>query len=183
MAKRPLASTIPSKSLRINALQPLVIDHALVWAGFALVALGLAAWPPATLLGWMALSLAFFAWMTEWNGIALPRPGRVPIRYCCCWESPLAFTVRHRNRVWLFTREDDAESGWSDAYTVRQKPNADPRWEHPLAPSWEIELAPGNDWSLHGRVPVASLRFEHHERISYIACASLDRALSLNPRA
>jgi hypothetical protein len=181
MTIESLGSHVPSKFFRINELGLWAADRALIWGGVGLVAFGLAAWQPALLLGWMSLALAFFAWVSEWNGIALPRPGLVPIRGCGCWESPLAFTVRHRNRVWLFTRDDDAASGWSEAYTVRHKPNG-ARWELPLAPSWEL-LAPGNDWSLHGHVPVASLRFEHHERISYVASGSLDRALVLSPRA
>jgi hypothetical protein len=138
------------------------------------------AWQPALLLGWMALTLAFFAWVTESDGIALPRPGRVPIRSYGCWETPLAFIVRHRDRIWLFTRDDDPADGWSDTYTVRERPgSAD------VDPWWEGTLAARNEWSLRGRAPAASLRSEHHERVRYVGRGSLERALrgSLNPRA
>ncbi len=126
-------------------------------------------------LGWLALGLAFFAWVAETNGIPLPRPGRSPIVTRGCWETPLAFTVRHRDSMLLFTREDDPDrGGWSDVYSVRQRPKgagADPRWELPLSPV--------SDWSLRGRTPVASLRFEHHERVSYVDRGSLERALAV----
>ena len=151
-------------------------DRGLVWGGLALVVLGLRVWPLGLQLGWMALALAFFAWVTEWNGIALPRPGRIPIRSYGCWDTPLAFTVRHRERVLLFTRDDDLANGWSDAYTMRERPDTD------VDPRWELPLAPGNEWSLLGRAPVASLRFEHHERVSYVQSDSLERACrSLGP--
>jgi hypothetical protein len=129
----------------------------------------------------MALALAFFAWVTEWNGIALPRPGRTPIRSYGCWETPLAFTVRRRDKVLLFIREDDTEKGgWSDTYTVRERQGG-----QDVDPRWELPLAPGNEWSAPlGRAPVASLRFEHHERVSYIQSDSLERACrSLGPPA
>jgi hypothetical protein len=77
-------------------------DRALVAGGLALLAVGTAAWPPALSLGWAALGLAFFAWVAEADGLALPRPGRVAIRTCGCWETPLAFTVRRGDRVLLF---------------------------------------------------------------------------------
>ena len=171
MTIESLGSYVPSKFFRINELGLWAADHALVWSGVGLVVFGLAAWPPALLLGWMALALAFFAWVTEWNGMALPRPGRLPIRSCGCGD-PVAFTVRHRDRVWLFSREDDAASGWSDTYTVRHRLNGTD-----VEPPWGLPLAPGNDWSLHGQAPVASLRFEHHERVSYVTRGSLERAL------
>jgi len=33
-------------------------------------------------------------------------------------------------------------------------------------------------WSLRGRVPVDDLRFEHHERSTYVTRGSLERSLS-----
>jgi hypothetical protein len=33
-------------------------------------------------------------------------------------------------------------------------------------------------WSLRGRVPVDDLRFEHHERVTYVTRGSLERSLS-----
>jgi hypothetical protein len=150
------------------------VDHALPLGGLALIVSGWPASPLELTLGWIALSLAFFAWVAEADGIPVPRPGRAPIQGCGCWETPLAFTVRHRDTVLLFTREDDPEhGGWSDVYAVHQRPKVagvDPRWELPLVP--------GNEWSLRGRAPLASLRFEHHERVSYVQRGSLERVLA-----
>jgi hypothetical protein len=170
MKARPAGNTVAFR-VRVGLW---AADNALVWGGLALVGLGLTAWPLGLQLGWMALALAFFAWVTEWNGIALPRPGRMPIRSYGCWETPLAFTVRHREKVLLFTRDDDTENGWSEAYTVRERPHgegADPRWELPLGPE--------GAWTLRGKTPVGSLRFEHHERVSYVQSDSVERALAL----
>ena len=130
-----------------------LLDLALPLGGLALIALGWMAWPPALSLGWLALGLAFFAWVAEADGLPLPRPGRAPILGCGCWETPLAFTVRHRGVVLLFTREDDPEhGGWSDVYAVRQRPDvagADARWEFPVA-ARERVVGPGSD---PGRLP------------------------------
>ncbi len=149
-------------------------DHALALGGLALVALGLTGLPFANPLGWAALGIAFFAWVAEADGIALPRPGRAAIRTCGCWETPLAFTVRHRDRVLLFTRDEDPDrGGWSDVYTVHERPGGarcDPRWELPVGD--------GSGWSVRGRAPVGALRFEHHERVSYVERGSLERALA-----
>jgi hypothetical protein len=148
-------------------------DHALPAAGAGLLLLGVTALPSALTPGWAALALAFFAWVAEADGLAVPRPGRVPIRTYGCWETPLAFTVRHRGRLLLFSREDDpAGGGWSSEYTVREGTagaGVDPRWEMP---------APGSGWAVRGRTPVAGLRFEHHERVSYVTRGSLARALA-----
>jgi hypothetical protein len=96
-------------------------DHGLAAGGLALLGVGATAWPLALPLGWTALGLAFFAWVAEADGIALPRPGRAAIRTCGCWETPLAFTVRHRGSVLLFVRDEDLDrGGWSDVYTVRE---------------------------------------------------------------
>lgn len=149
-------------------------DHALALGGLALVALGLAGSPLALSLGWAALGIAFFAFVAQADGLAVPRPGRAAIRTCGCWEIPLAFTVRHGGRVLLFTRDEDVDrGGWSDVYTVRERPAGagfDPRWELPLGP--------GNGWSLRGLAPVGALRFERHERVSYVERRSLGRALA-----
>lgn len=71
------------------------MDHALPAVGLGLLLLGVTALPPALTLGWAVLALAFFAWVAEADGLAVPRPGRAPIRTYGCWETPLAFTVRH----------------------------------------------------------------------------------------
>ncbi len=160
---------------RLEASALWLADHALAIAGLGLLLLGVTVLPSALPLGWAALVLAFFCWVAEADGVAVPRPGRAPIRTCGCWETPLAFTVRHRGAVWLFSREEDPlQGGWSDDYTVRQRPlhaGADPRWELPLLP--------GTGWSSRGQTPVAGLRFEHHERVSYVTRGSLERALAL----
>ena len=169
MKTRPLGIAILSEPSWLR-----VADHALPLGGLALIVLGAMGWPFAMPLGWMALGLSFFGWVAETNGIPLPRPGRSAIVTQGCWETPLAFTVRRRGTVLLFSREDDLEhGGWSDVYAVRQRPNVagvDPRWELPLSPD--------SEWSLRGRAPVASLRFEHHERVSYVQRGSLERALA-----
>jgi hypothetical protein len=149
-------------------------DHGLAVGGLALLVVGAAAWPLALPLGWAALGLAFFAWVAETDGVAVPRPGRVAIRACGCWETPLAFTVRRGERVLLFVREDDPERGdWSDVYTVRDRPNGTG-----FEPCFELPLGPRSEWSLRGRTPVATLRFEHHERVSYVTRRSLERSLA-----
>lgn len=149
-------------------------DHALALGGVALVALGATGFPAALALGWTALALAFFGWVAEAEGISVPRPGRVAIRPLGCWDTPLAFTVRRRRRVLLFTREENAEDGgWSDTYTVRQQEDGTA-----ASPCWELPLGRCSEWSLRGRAPVRALRFEHHERASYVERRSLERALA-----
>jgi len=149
-------------------------DHGLAAGGLALVLLGATAWPIALPLGWTALVLAFFAGVAEADGIALPRPGRAVIRPYGCWETPLAFAVRHGDAALLFTRDEEPDrGGWSDSYTVRQRPDgAD------VDPRWELPLAAGSEWSLRGRTLVATLCFEQHGRVSYVTRGSLERALS-----
>jgi hypothetical protein len=145
-------------------------------------------------LGWAALAIAFFAWVAATEGLALPRPGRVLIRVCGCGESPLAFTVRRKDKVLLFVQQDDPDGeGWSDVYAVLDRSNGpgfEPCFELPVyqfafaqpanRPSkYRFEyITPGGGWSLRGRVPVDDLRFEHHERVSYVTRGSLERSLS-----
>jgi hypothetical protein len=149
-------------------------NRALPWGGLVLVALGVTVWPVALSLGWAALVLAFFAWVAEWNGIALPRPGLAPIRTVGCWETPFAFIMRRRGAALLFTLDDDPVTGaWSDAYTVREQPDSEG-----LDPVWELPVGPHSGWSMRGRVPVDGLRFEHHERVCYVERGSLERALA-----
>jgi hypothetical protein len=149
-------------------------DHALSAGGLALLVLGTTAWPLALPLGCAALGLAVVASLAEADGIAVPRPGRVAIRTCGCWETPLAFTVRRGDRVLFFVREEDPErGGWSDVYTVRDRPNGTD-----FEPCFELPLGPRSEWSVRGRTPVATLRFEHHERVSYVTRRSLERSLA-----
>ncbi|HXK09723.1 MAG TPA: hypothetical protein VMT70_08780 [Vicinamibacteria bacterium] len=148
-------------------------DHVLPAAGLALLVLGVTAGPLVQALGWAALGLAFLLWVAEADGLALPRPGRVAIRTCGCWETPLAFTVRRRDRVLFFVREDDPEGGWSDTYAVREQPNGTA-----FEPCFELPLGPRSEWRLRGRTSAATLRFEHHRRVTYVTSRSLERSLA-----
>ena len=149
-----------------------LMNGALPLAGLVLLVIGAAGVPFALVLAWTALALAFIGWVAEADGLAVPRPGRVLIRSYGCWETPLAFGVRHRGRELLFSREEDEHGAWSSEYTVRERPSgsgADPRFELPVAPT--------GGWALRGRAPVVELQFEHHERVSYVTRRSLERAL------
>lgn len=150
-----------------------LLDGALPVLGLGLLLIGATGEPLALPLAWMALGLAFFCWVAEADGLAMPRPGRVPIRPYGCWETPLAFSVYHQGRELLFSREEDDHGAWSGGYTVRERPpvrGTDARFELPVAPT--------GGWALRGRTPVSELRFEHHERVSYVTRRSLERALA-----
>lgn len=149
-------------------------DHGLLAGGLVLAVLGATAWPLALPLACAALGLAFFAWVAETEGIALPRPGRAAIRTRGCWETPLDFTVRHGSTILLFTRDDAPDhGGWSDTYTVyERRDGAD------VDPVWELPFVSGSEWLPRGRTPAAGLRFEHHERVSYVTRESLRRSLA-----
>jgi hypothetical protein len=126
-------------------------------------------------LGWAALAIAFFAWVAEADGLlALPRLGRVAIRTGGL-DIPLAFSVRRGERVLLFVCEEDPERGvWSDVYTVLDRPKGTDGFE----PCYSLPPPSLGGWSLRGRVPVDDLRFEHHERSTYVTRGSLERSLS-----
>jgi hypothetical protein len=82
--------------------------------------------------------------------------------------------VRRGDRGLFFVREEDPERGdWSDVYAVRDRPNGTG-----FEPCFELPLGPRSEWSLRGRIPIAALRFEHHERVSYVTRGSLERALA-----
>jgi hypothetical protein len=160
---------------RLEAPVLWLADHMLAIVGLGLLLLGVTIQPSALPLAWGAIALAFFAWVAEADGLAVPRPGRTPIRTCGCWETPLAFTVRRGPSVLLFSREEDpVDGGWSNEYAIHERPDG-----RGTDPRWEIPVVPGGDWSLRGRAPVAALRFEHHERVSYVSRGSLERALAL----
>jgi hypothetical protein len=150
-------------------------DHGLALGGLALLAVGAATSWWAMSLGWAALVIAFFAWVAEVDGLlALPRLGRVAIRTggLCV---PLAFSVRRGERVLLFVCEEDSErGGWSDVYTVLDRPKATDDGE----PRYSLPPSNRSGWSLRGRVPVDDLRFERHERSTYVTRGSLERSLS-----
>ena len=126
-------------------------------------------------LGWAALAIAFFAWVAEADGLlALPRLGRVAIR-SGGFDIPLAFKVRRGERVLFFVCEEDPErGGWSDVYTVLDRPKGTDGFE----PCYNLPPTTRSGWSLRGRVPVNDLRFEHHERSTYVTRGSLERSLS-----
>ena len=151
-------------------------DHGLAMGGLALLAVGAATSWWAMSLGWAALAIAFFAWVAETDGLAVPRPGRVTIRPGGGLDIPLAFTIRRGERVLFFVCEEDPERGvWSDVYTVLDRPKGTLGFEpcYALPPA-----AIPSGWSLRGRVPVDDLRFEHHERSTYVTRGSLERALA-----
>ena len=150
-----------------------LVDGALPVAGLGLLLIGATGEPLAFPLAWTALGLACIGWVAEADGLALPRPGRVAIRTYGCWETPLAFSACHQGRELLFSREEDEHGAWSGEYAVRERPpvrGTDARFELPVAPT--------GGWSLRGRAPVAALRFEHHERVSYVTRRSLEQALA-----
>jgi hypothetical protein len=152
-------------------------DHGLALGGLALLAVGAATSWWAMSLGWAALAIAFFAWVAEADGLlALPRLGRVAIGGGG-FDIPLAFTVRRGERVLFFFCEEDLKrGGWSDVYTVLDRPKGTDGFEpycYALPPA-----ATPSGWSLRGRVPVDDLRFEHHERGVYVTRGSLERSLS-----
>jgi hypothetical protein len=96
------------------------------------------------------------------------------------WDThPVAFTVRRGDRVLFFVLEDPERGGWPPAwpppavYTVRDRPNGTA-----FDPCFELPLSPRSEWLLRGRTPVATLRFEHHERASYVTRESLERSLA-----
>jgi hypothetical protein len=151
-------------------------DHGLAVGGVALLVMGVAGSWWAFSVGWAAVAIAFFAWVAETDGIfALPRPGRVAIRTAGCFDIPLAFTIRRGGRVLFFVREDEpGQGGWSDVYTVRDRPKGTEGFE----PCYELPPAIRSGWSLRGRTPSVALRFEHHGRISYVTRGSLERSLA-----
>ncbi len=153
-------------------------DHGLAIGGLALLAVGAATSWWAMSLGWAALAIAFFAWVAEAEGLAVPRPGRVAIRWGG-FEIPLAFKVRRGERVFLFLCEEDPErGGWSDVYTVLDQPKGTDGSDG-FEPLYCIPPATSpSGWSLRGHVPVDDLRFEHHERVVYVTRGSLERSLS-----
>ena len=151
-------------------------DHGLAMGGLALLAVGAATSWWAMSLGWAALAIAFFAWVAEAEGFALPRPGRVAIRPGGGFDIPLAFKVWRGERVLFFFCEEDPERRvWSDVYTVCDRPKGtDGFWPYSALPPATIP----SGWSLRGRVPVATLGFEHHERVTYVTRGSLERSLA-----
>ena len=149
-----------------------LVDVVLPCTGLVLLLVGAISTPLLLTLGWLALGLAFISRVAEADGLPVFRPGRVPIRTYGCWDTPLAFSVCHRGRELLFTRDEDEHGAWASEYTVRERPpvrGTDARFELPILET--------GAWSLRGVTPVATLRFEHHDRVSYVTRSSLERAL------
>ena len=59
-------------------------------------------------------------------------------------------------------------------YTVLDRPKGTDGFE----PCYSLPPPNRSGWSLRGRVPVDDLRFEHHERSTYVTRGSLERSLS-----
>ena len=152
-------------------------DHGLAIGGLALLAVGAATswWAMSVGCAALAMAIAFFAWVAEADGLlALPRLGRVAIRTGGL-EPPFAFSVRRGERVLFFFCEEDPQRGWSDVYTVLDRPKG----TDGFGPCCALPpVATPSGWSLRGRVPVDDLRFEHHERSTYVTRGSLERSLS-----
>ena len=149
-------------------------DHGLAMGGLALLAVGAATSWWAMSLGWAALAIAFFAWVAEADGLlALPRLGRVAIR-TGGFEPPFAFNVRRGARVLLFVCEEDPERGLVGRVHGARPAEGHRRLRALLQPPPHHR----SGWSLRGRVPVDDLRFEHHERSTYVTRGSLERSLS-----
>jgi hypothetical protein len=82
--------------------------------------------------------------------------------------------------VLFFVCEEDPErGGWSDVYTVLDRPKGTDGFEPRATTCYSLPPAAiPSGWSLRGRVPVDDLRFEHHERSTYVTRGSLERSLS-----
>ena len=150
-------------------------DHGLAMGGLALLAVGAATSWWAMSLGWAALAIAFFAWVAEADGLlALPRLGRVAIRTGGLeYPSPSRSGAGSGCSSSSARRTPSEEAGrtCTRCSTGRRAPTTSS-----LATASPAPIPSG--WSLRGRVPVDDLRFEHHERSTYVTRGSLERSLS-----
>ena len=134
-------------------------DHGLAMGGLALLAVGAATSWWAMSLGWAAVAIAFFAWVAETEGLALPRPGRVAIRACGCGESPLAFTVRRRDKELLFDREHVGP--WRRLEHLKRDGNLYPT--HGLGPvAWYLDIHRGDRFERLVSMSSPSLGLQGH---------------------
>ena len=106
------------------------------------------------------------------QGFAVPCPGRVRIVAQGCWDTPLAFFVRHRDHAFLFYRTKGNDTGLlPDSYCVIALPSECDaetiRWRG---------FEPPEDSRFLGIVAVRDLRFEHRGG-DYVDAASLAAAL------
>ena len=98
-------------------LLPWLLGATFVW-------LGLAGRPVLILAGIVVVGLTGLLHLAAANGFAVPRPGRVRIVVQGCWETPLAFFVRHRGHGFLFYRTFDAATGlFPESYCVIALPS------------------------------------------------------------
>ena len=134
--------------------------------------LGLQGRPALALAGAFVVVVVGVLRLAAAQGFAVPRPGRVRIVAQGCWETPLAFFVRHRGHGFLFYRTKGAATGvLPEGYCVIALPSECDaetlRWRG---------FEPPEDSRLLGLVSVGDLRFEHRGG-DYVDAASLSTAL------
>lgn len=146
-------------------LLPWVVGGTFVW-------LGLPGRPLLLVVGTLVVGCAGLLHLASATGFAVPRPGRLRIVAQGCWETPLAFFVRHRGHGFLFHRNPDSASGpFPETYCVIALPSECDaetiRWRG---------FEPPGDSRLLGTVPTRDLRFDHR-RGDYVDAESLSVAL------
>ena len=144
-------------------LLPWLLGGTFVW-------LGLRGRPALTLV--VVVVVAGVLHLAAAQGLAVPRPGRVRIVVQGCWETPLAFFVRHRGHGFLFYRARGTPTDLlPEAYCVIALPSECDaetlRWRG---------FEPPGDSRLIGVVFVRDLRFEHRGS-DYVDSRSLTTAL------
>lgn len=140
--------------------------------GVTFVGLGWVGRPALMLAGFAVVGFTGLLHLAAASGFAVPRPGRVRIVVQGCWETPLAFFVRHRGHGFLFYRTFDAATGlFPESYCVIALPSECDdetlRWRG---------FEPPKGSRLLGSVSAADLRFEHRGG-DYVDAASLATAL------
>ena len=147
-------------------LLPWLVGGTLLW-------LGLQGNRVLTLAGLLLVIAAGLVRLAAANGFVVPRLGRVRITAQGCWETPLAFFVRHRGHGLLFYRaQDTASRALPERYCVIALPSECD--QHTLR--WR-GFEPPEDSRLMGVVPVRDLRFEHRGG-DYVDAASLSAAVA-----
>lgn len=150
---------------QVADLLPWLLGGTLVW-------LGLQGHSALTLAGLLLVVVAGVIHFAAANGFVVPRPGRVRITAQGCWETPLAFFVRHRGQGVLFYRASDPVTGaLRETYCVIALPSECDqdtlKWRG---------FEPPEDSRLMGVVPARDLRFEHRGG-DYVDAASLAAAI------
>ena len=147
-------------------LLPWLLGGTFLWLGFS-------GRPALTLAGSVVVLVTGVLHLAAAQGFAVPRPGRVRIVAQGCWETPLAFFVRHRGHRFLFYPAKGAATGMlPESYCVIALPtecDAETlRWRG---------FEPPEDSRFLGVVPMRDLRFEHRGG-HYVDAASLCAALA-----